>query len=162
MGNGHDTLFLAQHSQHVYAFDIQQEAIDHTQLRLEKNKLTAQATLIHAGHETMQQHLPKKQKADVIVFNLGYLPHANPDIITQTDNTLIALDQALSYLSEKGIISILAYPGHAGGLEEMQAIITWSLALHDLGFSVHLIRSLQEKPTSPRLFMVQNGLNKRN
>ena len=28
MGNGHDTLFLLQHCQKVYAFDIQRQAIE--------------------------------------------------------------------------------------------------------------------------------------
>ncbi len=31
MGNGHDTLFLAQISQFVYAFDIQKQALETTQ-----------------------------------------------------------------------------------------------------------------------------------
>ena len=34
MGNGHDTLFLAQLARQVYAFDIQEQAVEKTRQRL--------------------------------------------------------------------------------------------------------------------------------
>ena len=34
MGNGHDTLFLAQLAKQVYAFDIQEQALEKTRKRL--------------------------------------------------------------------------------------------------------------------------------
>ncbi len=34
MGNGHDTLFLAKLAKQVYAFDIQEQALEKTQERL--------------------------------------------------------------------------------------------------------------------------------
>ena len=37
-GNGHDTLFLAKQSNHVYAFDIQKQAIQSTKDMILKNK----------------------------------------------------------------------------------------------------------------------------
>ena len=36
MGNGHDTLFLAKLAKEVYAFGIQEQALVHTQKRLEE------------------------------------------------------------------------------------------------------------------------------
>lgn len=157
MGNGHDTLFLAKHSFKVYAFDIQENAIIATRTRLEKNNCIKNVSLIHAGHEIMQQHITFGEKADVILFNLGYLPHADTSIITQEKSTIIALNQALKRLSKKGIISILAYPGHKGGSSELQAIIQWYEQLNSLQYAISIIRSMQEKPDSPRLFTLQRA-----
>ena len=151
MGNGHDTQFLAKHSHKVYAFDIQEEAIIATRTRLEKNNVS----LIHAGHETMPQHINTGEKADVILFNLGYLPHADTSIITQEKSTITALNHALKLLSNTGILSIMAYPGHTGGESELQAIIRWYQQLDSSQFAISIIHSMQEKPDSPRLFTVQ-------
>jgi len=155
MGNGHDTSFLAKHSLKVYAFDIQAKAINATRIRLEKNNATNNVSLIHAGHETMQQHINPDEKADAILFNLGYLPHADTRIITQEKNTITALNHALKLLSEKGIISILSYPGHTGGEPEMQAIIHWYEQLDSSRFAISIIHSMHEKTNSPRLFTIQ-------
>jgi len=154
-GNGHDTLFLARHSQKVYAFDIQKAAIDATRLRLQKSDYTHKVKLIHAGHESMLEHISENKKIDAIIFNLGYLPHSDQSIVTQKNSTLCALNHALSLLSPKGIISILAYPGHPGGTAEMHSVIHWYQQLDDSDFTITLIHSMQETMASPRLFIIQ-------
>lgn len=61
MGNGGDTAFLCKlvgETGHVYAFDVQQEALDRTAARLEEAGMRSRATLILAGHETMRDHVP--------------------------------------------------------------------------------------------------------
>ena len=50
MGNGYDTLFLAKLAKQVYAFDIQEQALEKTQERLNQAGLT-NAQLILQGHE---------------------------------------------------------------------------------------------------------------
>jgi len=157
MGNGHDTLFLARHSLKVYSFDIQDSAINATYKRLEKNNCLKNVNLIHAGHESMSQHIAPDEKADAILFNLGYLPHADPTIITQKKSTIIALNHAIKILSNNGIISILAYPGHTGGSSELQAIIQWYKNLNCSDFAISIIHSMHEKTNSPRLFTIQKN-----
>ncbi|SMG63823.1 rRNA methylase [methanotrophic bacterial endosymbiont of Bathymodiolus sp.] len=157
MGNGHDTLFLAKHSLKVYAFDIQENAINATRTRLEKNNCIANVSLILAGHETMSQHINPEEKADAILFNLGYLPHADTSIITQEKNTITALNYAINLLGAKGILSILAYPGHTGGSNEMQAVIHWYERLNSSDFAITIIHSMHEKTNSPRLFTLQKS-----
>ena len=39
MGNGHDTLFLAKLAKQVYAFDIQEQALENTQERLDRKSV---------------------------------------------------------------------------------------------------------------------------
>ena len=50
MGNGHDTLFLAKLAKQVYAFDIQEQAVEKTRQRLAEAGLD-NAQLILAGHD---------------------------------------------------------------------------------------------------------------
>ena len=79
MGNGGDTAFLCKlvgKTGHVYAFDVQQEALDRTAARLEEAGMRSRATLILAGHETMRDHVPVSPH--VVMFNLGWLPGAEP------------------------------------------------------------------------------------
>ena len=54
MGNGHDTQWLCElvgETGHVYAFDIQPSAVEHTKSRLEAAGLLDRATLICDGHQ---------------------------------------------------------------------------------------------------------------
>ncbi|NOQ17123.1 MAG: 16S rRNA (cytosine(1402)-N(4))-methyltransferase [Methyloprofundus sp.] len=158
MGNGHDTLFLARHSRKVYAFDIQEDALTATNLRLQKNgfnnKIDPEINLIHNSHEHMTQYIAADEKAGAIMFNLGYLPRGDSNIITQQNSTLAALNQSLDLLSQHGIISILTYPGHAGGKAEMEAVINWYQYLDTSAYAITIIHSIQETPESPRLFLV--------
>ena len=84
MGNGHDTLFLAKLAKQVYAFDIQEQALEKTSQRLQEAGLT-NAELILQGHETVDQFVTEAKAA---IFNLGYLPSADKSIITQPHTTL--------------------------------------------------------------------------
>ena len=74
-GNGNDTEFLCRmvgEGGKVYAFDVQEEAIRQTRLRLENAGLTARASLILDGHENMAKYV--QEEASAVVFNFGYLP----------------------------------------------------------------------------------------
>jgi hypothetical protein len=156
MGNGHDTNFLACHSQTVYAFDIQAAALTATGQRLQKTKHSNKVHLIQANHDLMQKYLPKEAQVDVFMFNLGYLPHSDKTLITQTKSTLRALATAINYLSCTGIISIIAYPGHDGGRAEMDAVVSW-LKLQSNQYTITHIHSMQETHDSPHLFTLLNS-----
>jgi len=69
MGNGHDTLFLAQRAGKVVAFDIQEQALNTTAEKLEKAGLT-NVQLVLTGHESLDQFVDQCKAA---IFNLGYL-----------------------------------------------------------------------------------------
>jgi hypothetical protein len=59
------------------------------------------------------------------MFNLGYLPLGNKEIITKRETTLTALAAVHGLIVEKGILSVLSYPGHAGGSDEHAAVEAW-------------------------------------
>ena len=60
MGNGYDTLFLANFSQHVYAFDVQEEALNATEERLAQAGQTAR--LILDGHENLERYVILRER----------------------------------------------------------------------------------------------------
>jgi tRNA1(Val) A37 N6-methylase TrmN6 len=163
VGTGADTLFLAKAADkrgRVYGFDIQQEALQLARRRLEENTSSslAEVSLLLQGHEQMKEALPANLhgKVAAVMFNLGYLPSegADPSVITHTDSTLAALEAALQLLRPRGILTVVLYPGHAGGSEEAEAVLQWASALPvSIGQSI-IYRQLQ-RDTSPYLVAVE-------
>ncbi len=132
MGNGYDTLFLAQHAKHVYAFDIQKVALEHTIDLLEKNDIT-NVTLFHESHEHIVG-LVKEFKG--VVFNLGYLPHGDHHITTKTETTIRTLDMILSVLKPQGFVCMVVYPGHPEGMRESEALHAYMVTLPTRSWSI--------------------------
>jgi len=154
-GNGHDSLFLLRHTSaqgQVFVFDVQPQAIENTRRRLADAGFDHRAELFCSGHEHMLDHIPVLLlgKVNVIMFNLGYLPQADKKLITRTATTLQALDASVQLLAIGGRISILAYPGHAGGDHETRAVQTWLMKLSADHFEVVMHESLSAKPNSPQ------------
>lgn len=160
-GNGHDTVFLAQRvlpGGKVYAFDVQAQAMESTRQRLAGHGFEAgEVALIHAGHETLGQHLPADLRGgiDAVMFNLGYLPGGDKTKITLLENTLPAVEQALDWLGENGVLSAVVYPGHAGGAEEAAAVEGRLAALSSAFFEVQKIGFLNYRVTTPFLLIVR-------
>lgn len=125
-GNGHDTLFLAQlvgDEGQVYAFDVQKEAVDATLLRLLDHGLEHRAVVLNKGHEEVMQYVHKPVAA--AIFNLGYLPGSNHDIITRPNTTIQAIENILKLLKVGGLIVLVIYHGHPGGKEERDKVIDY-------------------------------------
>ena len=153
MGNGHDTKWLCElagESGHVYAFDIQQQAVESTHNRLESAKLSDRATLIHAGHECMAEYV--NEAVDAIVFNLGWLPSGDKSITTLTPTTLAAVDAATKLLSPSGLMTICIYPGHDEGAKEREALLAWAASLPHTIFDV-MLRQYLNQPGDPPLMI---------
>ena len=134
-GNGHDTLFLAEcvgPTGKVVGFDIQNEAIQQTSARLQAAGQADQVELVQMGHEHLgdwlNAHWPGERLAGAM-FNLGYRPGGNQEIITHTDSTLAALDQTILRLRPGGLLTVVLYTGHDGGTAEAHAVIAWARKL---------------------------------
>lgn len=123
-GNGHDTVFLARAvgaAGRVVAIDIQQQALISTAVRLESEGLRERVVL-HCGCHSDLAEIAGSDRPRAIVFNLGYLPGGDHDIITQTKNTVKALAAASDILMPGGVLAVVCYPGHDGGDEEAAAV----------------------------------------
>ena len=124
-GNGHDTLFLAQQVPNgkVYAFDIQQQAIENTTAKI---KDYDNVKLIHDSHANAQAYIPNSYHGhvDAAIFNLGYLPKGDKQIVTQPASTISAIERIFFFFSTEGIIILFIYPGHDEGKIERDQVLT--------------------------------------
>ncbi len=150
-GNGHDTAFLAGlvgSEGEVKAVDIQQEAIENTKTRLRRKNLRHIVELIRGDHSRLKEYF-SGQEFKAAIFNLGYLPGGDKDIITRKDTTLAALRQALERIMLGGVLVVVAYPGHEGGREECEAVLDWARNLEPDSYNVlhyHFINQPGEPP----------------
>jgi ubiquinone/menaquinone biosynthesis C-methylase UbiE len=127
-GNGHDSLFLATEvgpQGFVYAFDIQEDALIKTTERLKENNLSDRLKTVLASHSAIKTFVDEKHKGNIQVamFNLGYLPGGNHQIVTTANSTTSALTSTYSVLKEGGVITVLCYRGHPQGLNETNEVI---------------------------------------
>jgi predicted methyltransferase len=127
VGNGHDTLFLANcvgGDGRVIGFDLQRDAIESARTRMSEAGVCEDNYELHVlGHELMAAYVPMGVAA--VMFNLGYLPGGDKGVITQVATTLDALDAALACLRSGGELSVMCYPGHPGGDTEAEAVVKW-------------------------------------
>lgn len=126
MGNGHDTVKLAHWvgpTGLVHAFDIQPQALQSTQERLQEHGLLERCRLHLRGHQFMSNAI--KAAVSVVLFNLGYLPGQDKLITTEVSTTLLAIEQALKLLKESGMLIVVVYPGHEQGRVEQEALDRW-------------------------------------
>ena len=151
MGNGHDTLFLAKLAKQVYAFDIQEQALEKTSQRLKEAGLT-NVELLLRGHETVDQFVTEVKAA---IFNLGYLPSADKSIITQPQTTIEALDKLCQMLVKGGRIAIMIYYGHEGGDIERDAVMDFVSQLPQQEYTATIYRTLNQINNPPFLVMIE-------
>jgi len=151
MGNGHDTLFLAKLAKQVYAFDIQEQALEKTSQRIQEAGLT-NVDLILQGHETVDQFVTEVKAA---IFNLGYLPSADKSIITQPQTTLEALEKLCQMLVKGGRIAIMIYYGHEGGDIERDAVLDFVSQLPQQEYTATIYRTLNQINNPPFLVMIE-------
>ena len=110
-GNGHDTLFLAElvGDGHVYAFDVQEEAVVATRQRLEEAGMAERVSVIHDSHHTVQTIVADETRPiTAAVFNLGYLPGSDKTVTTTGETTIDALRQLQDVMAIGGVITAMA------------------------------------------------------
>ena len=151
MGNGHDTLFLAKLAKQVYAFDIQEQALEKTNQRLQEAGLT-NVELLLQGHETVDQFVNEVKAA---IFNLGYLPSADKFIITKPHTTIEALEKLCQMLVKGGRIAIMIYYGHEGGDIERDAVMDYVSQLSQQEYTATIYRTLNQINNPPFLVMIE-------
>lgn len=158
MGNGHDTAFLAQlvgKKGTVYAFDVQEQALKNTEKKLTELGITEQVHLFQQGHETLDEVIPASTHLTAAIFNLGYLPKSDKNIITKPDTTKQALEALLARLESKGRIILVVYYGHDGGGAELSFIQNYSQNLSQKDYNVLTYQFINQKNNPPILFCIE-------
>jgi SAM-dependent methyltransferase len=129
-GNGNDTLFLSKlvgENGHVYAFDIQEQAIENSKQRLVDHHADHNVTFYHASHDELTTQLPSDlhTKITAAIFNLGYLPGSDKSITTTGSSTIGAIEQLLQLLKPEGVIILVIYHGHEEGKREKELVMSY-------------------------------------
>lgn len=158
-GGGVDTLFLAQKSGSrgtVYAFDVQQEALDRTRNRLAGQPGLAEVRLFARSHHLMEEAVDPahRGKMAAVMFNLGYLPGADTGVITRPETTIPALEAACRLLRKGGVLTVVLYAGHSGGDREAAEVRNWAEGLPGAEFEALTYRFINREPSAPYLLAI--------
>ena len=158
MGNGGDTLFLSKtvgESGKVYAFDIQDLALESTRAYLKENGAPENYELICASHHRVKEFVKEPIKAGM--FNLGYLPRSgNKALYTMRKTTMPAVEAAIDLLMPDGVLIVAIYPGHEEGALEGEMLREYFKTLSRFKICAsefHILNS----PTSPYFFLVEKS-----
>ncbi len=156
MGNGHDTEFLSKTvgpMGHVYAFDIQEQALASTSDHLRESGCPDNCTLILDSHHNVKKYVDVPIKAGM--FNLGYLPGSDKTVTTMRTTTLPAIEAAIELMDRDAIILVAVYPGHAEGEAEGKLVCEYLSSLSRYKVCATRINILNS-PTSPFFIIIEN------
>ncbi len=158
-GNGHDTKYLAElvgAEGKVFSFDIQENAVNRTRELLKINGLAERAELVLDSHANIDQYLT--QKISAAIFNLGYLPGGNKEIITKSESTTAALNKSIELLKKNGVIILVIYSGHSGGKEEKKVLLDFASELNYKKFNVLNYDFLNQPGPPPQVLAIKKRI----
>ncbi len=162
VGNGNDTLLLARlvgNKGKVYGFDIQNQALNITMAKLVEESLENRVELIEDSHENIDIYI--KEKLDLIIYNLGYLPKGNKAIKTNKKSSLTSISKAINLLKDNGILLITCYTGHKGGLDEKEGIENFLKDLDQKKYNVIKYDFINQINYPPILYCIEKNDNGR-
>ncbi|RCW51523.1 MULTISPECIES: class I SAM-dependent methyltransferase [unclassified Halanaerobium] len=152
-GNGYDTLFLAELVKEkgtVYSFDIQDEAVANTIKLLNDYSFLDRVRIFNDSHENIDNYL-EETNVSAVIFNLGYLPGGDKTIKTKASSTVTAVKKSMNFLKKGGIIVLVVYSGHRGGVEEKEAVLNFLKDLNYKRYNVIKYSYLNQPDFSPEL-----------
>ncbi|MBQ7485982.1 MAG: methyltransferase domain-containing protein [Clostridia bacterium] len=158
MGNGGDTLFLCRlvgEKGHVYAIDIQMDAMKRTKERLDAEGLGERVSFSLQGHQHLREIV--KTPVQAVMFNLGWLPGGNHECTTHVETTIEALRQATEMILPGGMVSVCVYPGHDEGTRELSAVESFCSELPVNRYTVLANRFVNARQGTPQLFLIQKN-----
>ncbi len=150
MGNGNDTVLLSKLAGaqgKVLAFDIQEEALKHTQRRLIQEGCDKNYELILDSHEHIGSYA-ESAAVSCITFNFGYLPGGDHRIATQAASSVCAIESGLRLLKKNGLMTLGIYSGGDSGFAERDAILQYVTNL-DPGKFLVILSEYANRPNHP-------------
>ncbi|MFS0864462.1 class I SAM-dependent methyltransferase [Fredinandcohnia sp. 179-A 10B2 NHS] len=160
IGNGHDTAMLSSLvgiNGHVYGFDIQEEALINTTERLSKVGTSSNVTLFQVSHNQIKTNLPEEThgKVTAAIFNLGYLPGGDKEIVTKPNSTIEAIEQLLTIMSPEGIIVLVVYHGHDEGAIERDILLEYVSTIDQKRAHVLTYRFINQVNNPPFIIAIE-------
>eukprot|EP00258_Populus_trichocarpa_P044960 XP_024460979.1 uncharacterized protein LOC7462554 isoform X5 [Populus trichocarpa] len=120
------------HLGRVYGMDIQGDALKRTSSLLDESVTLKEKELVKLFsicHSRMEEIVPANSPVRLVAFNLGYLPGGDKTITTASETTQLALEAAKKILIPGGLISLVVYVGHPGGMEELETVEAFASGL---------------------------------
>ncbi len=152
-GNGNDTLKLCRavgDKGFVYAFDIQDTAIEHTGSRLSDNGFS-NYKMVKDSHSNIELYVTEPVKA--VVFNLGYLPGGDHSIHTKYGTTISAIEKSLNLLQQDGFAAIAIYHGKNSGTEEKDKVLEYIRNLDHKKYTA-IVYDFYNRPNNPPITVI--------
>ncbi len=144
LGTGKDSDFLSEIFRKVISLDIQEDAV-------RKYSPPENVTVLVKDHSSIGDF---SECADLIVYNLGYLPGGDENITTLPDTTIKSFGSALKLLKKGGFLMAAVYTGHDGGYER-DKVLEFFEGLDYREYSV-LRHTFTNRPgMAPELFVLE-------
>lgn len=156
MGNGHDTQFLSElvgETGKVFSFDIQKTALSNTK-QLLKNHNNKNVELILDSHENFDNYI-ENNHITAIIYNLGYLPGGDKNLITKPKSTILSIKKGLDLLKKNGVIILVIYYGHPGGDYEKNQVFELTENLDQKKYNVLKYEFINQNNEPPILIAIE-------
>lgn len=150
MGNGNDTALLSQLAGkrgRVLAFDIQKQALEHTEERLKRDNCPENYQLLLESHENMDVYA-EAETVSCITFNLGYLPGGDHSVATRADSSKRAVESGLKLLKKGGLMTLCIYSGGDTGYQERDEMLVFIRQLDPHKYLV-ILSEYANRPNDP-------------
>lgn len=155
-GNGQDTLLLAElvgPLGRVVAIDIQPMALQETGNRIKENGLADRVEIHCMDHGDMGSL--NLEEVACGIFNLGYLPGLDRQVMTCGESTIQAVQALCSVLKLWGLILITIYPGSDNGYREHLLLQSYFKGLDQHRYDVISLSFPNRKNFSPYGVIIQ-------
>ncbi|ADZ18161.1 class I SAM-dependent methyltransferase [Chlamydia psittaci] len=155
-GNGKDCLILARILQgkgKLVAYDVQREALTKASLLCSKSLSNEEKSIIEFK-EMSHEHI-NESGAKLFHYNLGYLPNGDKSITTLEKTTIMSIQKALTLVAPQGVVTVVCYPGHAEGANEMCSVEGLACTLDPKLWEVGSFY-IMNRYKAPRLFVFRS------
>ena len=152
-GNGHDTLKLSNavgNEGLVYAFDIQQSAIDSAKGQKYRYNNTE---FILASHSDIDKYVSAEPK--LIIFNLGYLPGGDHSMCTKSDTTIEAISKSMDLVPPEGVIILVIYSGGDTGFDEKESVLNFVKNINHKKYNALFFDYINRPKNPPSVCVIQ-------
>ena len=159
LGNGNDSLSIAKQigpKGHLYAFDIQERAIEKSRALFESNEIVNNYIFILDSHENISDYI--ETKIDFAIMNLGYLPGGDKSIITKGNTSIKCIEKLLKLLKGNGILAISSYSGHDLGNEQKQ-VVNYLESLNQKEYNVLAMDFINQVNSPAKFFLIEKALD---
>lgn len=146
-GKGYDSKFILENlsPNKLYAFDIQDISKEKTKNTLKT--FSENFKFILDNHKNLDLYV--KEKIDLAIFNLGYLPTSDKTITTNYKDVIEALKKIFKKSSTNSMVLITFYPGHPAGKEESIYVEDYLRELPQKEYSIMKYDFINQKNKPP-------------